>query len=229
MPRVYVRKTRKGQVPENLMREAVQCVKEGAAIREVGRRFGIARTTLRNNILKESNGSNSTLEPNYRHAMIFSNEQERLFSEYLETCSRMFHGLTQTSARKLAYEMAYTNGIKYPSSWDENKTAGKEWMIGFLSRHPNLSLRQPEATSLARALAFNRHNVKVFFDNLEERINALRVNGRQIFNLDETGITTVQRCPKVIAPRGTKQVGQITSRERGELVTLCGIISAAGQ
>jgi hypothetical protein len=34
--------------------------------------------------------------------------------------------------------------------------------------------------------------------------------------------------PKVIAVKGCKQVGQITSRERGELVALCGIVSAAG-
>lgn len=34
--------------------------------------------------------------------------------------------------------------------------------------------------------------------------------------------------PKVISEKGVKHVGQVTSRERGELVTLCGIISASG-
>lgn len=49
-----------------------------------------------------------------------------------------------------------------------------------------------------------------------------------IYNLDETGCTTVQRVPKVVAVKGCKQVGQITSSGRGELVTLCGIVSATG-
>ena len=49
-----------------------------------------------------------------------------------------------------------------------------------------------------------------------------------IYNLDESGCTTTQRPPKVIAPKGQKQVGQITSQERGELVTICGIVAANG-
>jgi len=41
-----------------------------------------------------------------------------------------------------------------------------------------------------------------------------------IFNCDETDCTTVQ-CPKqVVTEQGRKQVGSITSSERGELVTV---------
>lgn len=48
----------------------------------------------------------------------------------------------------------------------------------------------------------------------------------RILNLDETGVTTVLPSPKVIAETGKKQVGQIVARERGELVTVCAIITA---
>lgn len=58
---------------------------------------------------------------------------------------------------------------------------------------------------------------------------ALKVQARQIFNLDETGFTTVQGMPKVITTKGIKQVGQMTSRERGELVTVCAIVSGTGR
>ena len=60
-------------------------------------------------------------------------------------------------------------------------------------------------------------------------MSTLALSGGQIYNLDETGLTTVQKAPKVLAPKGLKQVGQVASRERGELVTLCAIVSAAGQ
>ena len=50
----------------------------------------------------------------------------------------------------------------------------------------------------------------------------------RIWNLDETGCTTVQSPSKVIAKRGSKQVGFMTSGERGTLVTVCCAISATG-
>ena len=50
-----------------------------------------------------------------------------------------------------------------------------------------------------------------------------------IFNLDETGITTEQNIPKVLAAKGLKQVGQITAAERGTLVTVCCCASALGK
>ena len=47
-------------------------------------------------------------------------------------------------------------------------------------------------------------------------------------NLDESGITNVAVCPKVLAPTGRKQVGQITAQERGTLVTAIGFIADDG-
>lgn len=49
-----------------------------------------------------------------------------------------------------------------------------------------------------------------------------------LYNCDETGLTPVQRPIKVIACRGMKQVGSMTSQERGRLVTICCTINALG-
>lgn len=46
--------------------------------------------------------------------------------------------------------------------------------------------------------------------------------------MDESGLTTAQNPNKIVAPRGKKQIGSITSQERGELVTFVGTISASG-
>ena len=52
----------------------------------------------------------------------------------------------------------------------------------------------------------------------------------QIFNVNETGITTVQGRPrKIVALRGRKQVGSLTSAERGKLCTVEICMSASGQ
>ncbi|RVE40239.1 hypothetical protein evm_015111 [Chilo suppressalis] len=41
-----------------------------------------------------------------------------------------------------------------------------------------------------------------------------------IYNVDETGISTVQRNSKILAPKGLKQVDKCTSAERGSLTTV---------
>ncbi|XP_067931048.1 uncharacterized protein [Watersipora subatra] len=51
---------------------------------------------------------------------------------------------------------------------------------------------------------------------------------QDIYNPDETGITTVQVSGKVVSTTGKKQVGSTSSRERGELITMCCAISASG-
>ena len=49
-----------------------------------------------------------------------------------------------------------------------------------------------------------------------------------IWNLDETGCNTVTNTPRIVAQAGVKRVGQISSTERGSLVTMLAFINAAG-
>ncbi|CAG9837986.1 unnamed protein product [Diabrotica balteata] len=110
------------------------------------------------------------MAPNYACRKVFSENQEKALADYVLTCSKMCYGQTVINTRKLAYEMA-NNNCKIPENWQTNKEAGREWFLGFMSRHAELSLRQPEGCSLSRATSFNKHNVGLFFQKFGKSVS----------------------------------------------------------
>lgn len=107
---------------------------------------------------------------------------------------------------------------------------GKYWCQSFRLRHPDLTLRVPERVSLARLLAFNAKNVGQFYKNLRLLMEKYTqfADGSRVFNLDETGVTTVaSKSSKVLAERGS-EVQTVSTAERGPLITVCAIINALG-
>lgn len=152
--------------------------------------------------------------------------EQRLITHILDLESRLF-GLTTYDLRELAYKLAERSGCEHQFNKNK-KLASRQWVHSFISRHPNISLRVPEATSAARAQAFNRPQVQNYFKKLEETIQTNNIQATMIFNMDETKLTTVQKTQKIIAKRGKKQVGAITSAERGIHTTGVACMSSAG-
>lgn len=56
-----------------------------------------------------------------------------------------------------------------------------------------------------------------FFNNYTSVLNKHKIEAKDIWNVDESGITTVQKPDRIIARRGEKQVSAMTSAERGTL------------
>ena len=107
--------------------------------------------------------------------------------------------------------------------------AGNAWLSGFLERHPELSIRTPKLTSLARASSFNKNQVKQFFSILEKISEENDIGPNKILNMDESGLIVVQKVSKIVGQKGKHQIGSITSMERGRNVTIICCVSASGQ
>ena len=148
--------------------------------------------------------------------------------EYLLKASDIYFVLSSKECRKLAYRFAKANSIEISKSWYDKQQAGPDWLTSFLKGHRQLSLRSPESTSFARVSSFNKNNVNSFFQNLKLVLNRHNFQPLDIWNMDETGVTTVCKPDGIIGRRGTKQIGAITSAERGTLITVVGTISASG-
>ena len=144
----------------------------------------VPRSTLRNRISKSKNKRSSVLTC------------KKDLCGYLLHVEEIFLGMTREDVRSIAYQLAVRNGIQHPFNLETN-LAGTDWLQGFLKRHPRLSLRTLEQTPAERARGLNRNSVAKFFNLLDTLVEKHAYDPGDTYNVDEMGMTTVQRKPLV--------------------------------
>lgn len=223
MPRTYVRTTTRGSWDPAAMQRAVEAVTNGdMGAPKAAKTYNVPQTTLERRVKLGI----TTAMPLGPKKTVFTAVQEEELVDHILGMEASLHGLTLADVETLAYQFAERNNLPHPF---KNGKAGDGWLDGFRKRHPALTLRTPEATSGMRARGFNKPVIDKFFELLEELQDAHHFPATRMFNVDETGITTVpNRQSKILAKRGKKQVGQKTSAERGQLITVEICMSASG-
>lgn len=212
---------------KNWSAESMQIAVDAVRKKEMGylkasRIFNVPKSTLEDYVKHCGSPAPPGRKP------VFPNELEKVLVDYCLEMDRRFFGLSVTDIRRLAFQLALQNGISHTFSQDKG-LAGKKWLSSFLKRNSNLTLRKPQGLSKARIKGFTRENVDRFFDLLEPALAKIQFNPLRMYNVDETGITTVQsKHPRVISLKGKKQVCAVTAAERGALVTVVFCMNAAG-
>ncbi len=163
------------------------------------------------------------------HRAVLSSQHEADLVDHIHLMERTFWGLTTIDVRKFAFTLAERLGINDHPFNHASKMAGSDWLRSFMKRHPGLSIRVPEATSMARAVGFNRPKVDQYFDIYDQVLDGGNFGPQSIWNADESGITNVQKPCKILATKGVRQVSKITSAERGKTVTVMCSGNAAGR
>lgn len=222
MPRNYKRTTERAQWTADDLTDAINDVKNGISIRTVAKNRNLPFSTL-----QERLKNMKTSAPRLGRKPVFTKEQESDIAEHLMQLTKMFYGLTPMQLRKLVFE--YAEILKIPHRFDKTKKlAGKDWLEGFLKRNTNISVRKPEAISLNRLRGFNKEEVERFFNNLEQVMDKFKFSANKIYNMDETGISTVHETSKILASKGQKRVGAVSSAERGQTTTVICAFNASG-
>ena len=169
-----VRKTDCGTTSHQTMLTVARAVIDDCApIRATAKMHGVHYSTLCRYVKRVKSAREAELPiptPGYRsNRRVFTDEQEKALAAYMITASDLYYGMSPKEARVLAYQCAVKFGVKHPVQWDKAQRVGEDWLSGFLARNPQLSIRAPEATSLARATSFNKNNVKAFFQQTVSR------------------------------------------------------------
>lgn len=227
--RNYKRRTDRGTTPLHIMKLAADEVNKGEKkLCQAAKDYDICRNSLKRFIARLKKDPGNICFGYLPTRQVFTKDQEKSLCDYLLMLAQMFHGLGPKEVRRLAYDCAIKFSIAVPDSWQEQKMAGKDWMTAFLKRNSSLSIRKPEATSLSRATSFNRTNVQNYFDKLAEVMDRYKFQASSIWNVDETGVSTVLKPSKIVAAKGKRNVGSVTSGERGTNVTVVVAVSATG-
>lgn len=191
-------------------------------------RYNIPKSTLHDKVSALKRGEEVTLQPKIgRFTNTFSPEYEQVLVNHVKDLSNRCMPLAKKEFLQLAFDLA--ESLKIPHRFNKDKgIAGKHFYYEFMRRHPDLSLRTPESTSMMRAVGFNKPQVDFYYDNLEKLLTQYKFSPANIYNCDETGVSCVHKHPKVLAPKAVRQVGKLTSAERGKNITILFCMSAVG-
>ena len=225
MARKYVKKTDRGQYGSQKLADALKGISDGIPLIRVSKEFGIpARTLRRHRDRKVQVPGSVTLG---RHAPALREDVEKELHDHIKRMEHSLYGLTVRDVQQLAFDLAEHYDLSHPFS-KTKKRADKDWLHGFFKRYGDLSVRNPQGTNLSRAVGFDRPKVQQFFALYKDLLQKHQYKPSQIWNMDESGISTVHVPGKIVASKGARQVSKITSGERGRTVTVICSMSAAG-
>lgn len=223
----YKRKSNRESWDENNMQEAIVAVKaKRMGWLLASKTFNVPFGTLRRRASKEEGWKKGYIGG---HKSTFNENLENELVQHIKKMESMFFGLTTDNVRKLAFQIAEAKQIPHRFS-TKTKMAGWTWLNGFRQRNPTISLRSPESTSAARARAFNKVQIAKYFQMLSGVLDEHKFQPNDIWNMDESGITTVpSKNTKILATKGRKQVGVLSSAERGQRLTAVCCMNATGK
>lgn len=233
--RNYKRKTERGLIPKTVM---IQAAKEVLLLkksnRSVANNYGIPRTTLvrfcskieiedlKNDDLVKIHVGYEAMKKVFsfqqEHDLINFINQSRINSNSNSNSEGNYNDeLTGRQLRKFAYEYAVNLGIKYPSSWSNNKMAGPEWLSAFLRRHQGLNVKRrshckqlpcnivecsyPTSETRAEVEAGNIEelNVDTFLDNFKTILDDLKLTHHDFLKMG-TNPGVISISPVEITP-----------------------------
>ncbi|XP_065642749.1 uncharacterized protein LOC136074370 [Hydra vulgaris] len=223
MVRNYIRKIDCGNFSEQNMLLAIDSVKlKEMSLRKAALTFSVNKDALLRrfqrklknleycNIHKRSLGS---------FKKVLLDDTENQLVSYIEEMDSVYYGLSISDIQQIVFRYVEKYNIVHPFN-KYNGVAGRDFVSGFLKRHPDLLIRKPQGLSLNRINGLNCSSVNIYFKNIEIVLKKYKFEAHQIFYCDESGITTVHEPVKVITKKGKHCISSVRSGKRGVTTTI---------
>ncbi|XP_062595646.1 uncharacterized protein LOC134257003 [Saccostrea cucullata] len=222
MPKAYKQRKREPYSSES-MQNAVSSVMKGTySIRKAAEMFNVNKSTFHDTIKKKYKNPG---QPGRKTAI--PPEVEQKIANALKEASKQGMGISRRQLLRRVGSLC--KKMKIEVDQFKQQTPGKDWFVGFMKRHPTLSIRKPEKLATTRARMTNPAIVSKYFDDLGQILKNLGLLSKPacIWNCDETGKSFEHTPVKVIAEKGSKAVVGRTSSCRTN-ITVMACVNAAG-
>ena len=184
--------------------------------REAAKVFNIPRSTLKNKLKKAH-------MKHYGRPSAFTEQEETAFVSHLIKMSQYGFPVDKLDLRMIVKNYLAKQERIVP--WFKNNLPGDEWVISFLARHKDLSVRLSNNIKRKRAEVGERE-IKVYFSNLKVELENMKP--QNIWNFDETNLSDDPGSKKIITKRGLKYPERIINTTKTCIsLMFCG--SAAGE
>lgn len=205
---------------EKIEQAIAQIERKEISVKGASKAYNIPRTTLIGYLKKISTGNPAGRKPSLPKTV------ENAIVEKVLYASKAGFPITK---RQLMYKVGrVVKSMKFKTQF-KNMPSTEFWR-SLKKRHPELTIRAPEACASNRMTAMKPEVVGSYFHCLKETTTRLGIGDKPdvIWNLDETGFQFTHKPSKVIAQRGTKTLHGRTSNTK-ENVTVLACINANGE
>ena len=183
----------RGQQDDKNLADAVDYILSGkpGTFKEVVVMFGVSSTTTLHRYVKRKRQGLAVKRCGGQ--TVFSIEQERIFERHLSICASAGWGLIVSEVQD--YIQRFCQLYNLPVARFNNQRPGRDWVAGFLHRHPELTNKRCKAVSNAKAYGLNEEGLRDFFKAISD---VLCPDGhrycapKDVVNYDETQLANDQ-------------------------------------
>jgi hypothetical protein len=118
-------------------------LEQGIPIQRAAQNYGVPITTLKDRVKGRVNVDTVKSGP----PPYFTQEQEALLSQHINTMAELGYGYSRMETINLASDYAIHLGLR-----PKEKPFSLKWLYNFLQRWPNLKVRKPRSLEAARAI-----------------------------------------------------------------------------